>query len=188
MVTAHYVINITLHILILFTFLTIFFFAYISQIEKKSIDDVLQNAISDQMNEFLTKLEEMQTKLPYTVDWNALYKFGKTVQQETIGEYPDVTQNHRNLMILASCGIAGIFLFLIGAYIYSRYMGYEVPLKRIIIENIAVFAFVGVIEMFFFMYVASKYVPVTPDILGKSVLTRIKYNLNKYLADEPTSM
>jgi hypothetical protein len=51
--------------------------------------------------------------------------------------------------------------------------------RNIFIENILTFLFVGVVEVLFFLYVATKFVPAPPSILISSLLNLLK----KYLED-----
>ena len=46
-------------------------------------------------------------------------------------------------------------------------------------ENIVIFVFIGAIEAYFFMNIASKYIPVTHDFVATTVLERIKNNIKK---------
>jgi hypothetical protein len=59
--------------------------------------------------------------------------------------------------------------------------GKNIDTIKIIIENAIVFSFVGGIEFLFFTKIASKYVPVTPDMLSDTILERVKYKLFEYL-------
>ena len=44
--------------------------------------------------------------------------------------------------------------------------------------NLIIFSITGLIEYLFFANVASKYVPVTPDVISKTMLERAKYNID----------
>ena len=43
--------------------------------------------------------------------------------------------------------------------------------------NVIIFSITGIIEYLFFMNVASKYIPVTPDIISNTMLERVKQNI-----------
>lgn len=176
---ANYIINISLHVLILFTFLTIFFFAYISRLEKKSVDDALLDAINGQVDTVLTGIDNHMP--PLKIEWEILNKLGEDIQKESKGALPAIISNHRNLRNIAVAMIVGLFCILVGLYVYFLSIGININWKRIITENMIIFIFVGIIEFLFFTKVASKYIPVTPDLLSKTILERLKYHFFEYM-------
>ena len=177
---ANYTLNISLHVLILFSFLTIFFFSYISHLEQKSVDDALSAAIDEQMGQILTYVDQFSP--PGTVDWKVLNSVAEQMQASAVGEFPEVKANHRKLLIIGISMIGGLFALFSSLSIYfGVYKGLQIGWKRIFLENFIVFACVGVIEFLFFTKVAVKYVPVTPDTLTKTILDRIKYKFYQYI-------
>lgn len=179
---ANYSLNISLHVLILFSFLTILFFAYISHLEQKSVDDALTNAINGQIGQVLTNLDKNHTVGPL-VDWKAVSDVATKIQKDAEGELPKVRANHRKLRLIGICMIIGLFALFSGLYIYFRVKGIDINIKRILIENLIVFSFVGLIEFLFFTKIASKYIPVTPDLLSKTILDRVKYRFSLFLSE-----
>jgi len=178
--TANYRINVSLHVLILFTFLTVLFFTYISKLEAESITNVLNSAINDNVGKALSKIDNSPQVDKY-IDWDQLNKMAKDIQIEAKGESADVVANHRRLLITGICIITGLFILLISLYTYYYMKGKNIDTIKIIIENAIVFSFVGGIEFLFFTKIASKYVPVTPDMLSDTILERVKYKLFEYL-------
>ena len=73
--------------------------------------------------------------------------------------------------------VLSLFILLVGMIIIYKYLGYNLHLREIFIENIVIFAFVGLIEYLFFTQIASKYIPVTPDVAGTTILQRIDDNI-----------
>ena len=55
-ITGNYQINITLHIFILFTFLTIFFFTFLSKVETENINNVTKDLIKSQTSIILSDI------------------------------------------------------------------------------------------------------------------------------------
>ena len=175
---ANWSVNISLHVLILFSFLTIFFFTFISHLEKKSIDNALSHAINNQIGELLNyvdKLDKKLTQQQIKKVWSNINTFAVNLKKEAKGEASDYTSNHRKVLLIGIGMIIFLFLTFCGLYSYFVFVkGVKVNWKKIILENIAVFSVIGVIEAIFFMKVAAKYIPVTPDILTKTVLDRVK--------------
>ncbi len=180
---VNYTLNISLHVFILFSFLTIFFFAYISHLEQKTINDQLTSTIDAGVAKILSNLDEY---IPSgtELNWQVINDIAEKIQNNATDELPAVKQNHRTLLILGICMIIGIFAFFSGVYVYfGMYKGVAINWRRILIENLIVFGFVGIIEFIFFTKIAMKYIPVTPDLLSKTILDRVKYHLYRYIAD-----
>ena len=179
---ANYSLNISLHVLILFSFLTILFFAYISHLEQKSVDDALTNAINGQIGQVLTNLDKNQV-VSKLIDWKAVNDVATKIQKDAEGELPKVRANHQKLRLIGICMIIGLFALFSGLYIYFRVKCININIKRILVENLIVFSFVGLIEFLFFTKIASKYIPVTPDLLSKTILDRVKYRFSLFLSE-----
>ena len=114
---ANYYLNISLHVLILFSFLTVFFFAYISHLEEKTINVELKNAINSNVDNILDNID---TYIPSgtTIEWKVVNDIAVKLQSNSIGEAPDVKKNHRTLLIIGICIIIGLFLLFCTLYIY----------------------------------------------------------------------
>ena len=178
---VNYTLNISLHILILFSFLTIFFFSFISHLEQKSVDEALTSAINGQVGQLLTKLDGFSQDF-INIDWKTINDVAEKIQKDAVGALPAVKKNHRKLLIVGISMIVGLFVIFSSIYVYfGVYKGVNINWKKIVIENLIVFSFVGIIEYLFFTTVASKYVPVTPDLLSKTILDRIKYHFQQYI-------
>ena len=173
-------IDIALHVLILFTFLTIFFFVYVSKLEKQSINNVTTSLIQDQTSTFLEKIDIWDKKLGVDIDWKKLDDLSQNMEKNYNKEVPEIKKNNNNLLKNSIIIIVVIFIILNGVIFYFNFFtNYKIHMWHIIITNIIIFSITGVIEYLFFMKVASKYIPVTPDFTSTSVLDRIKYNINK---------
>lgn len=155
--------SIYLHIFLLFCFLTIFFWLVISKVESKS----LNNEITKGINENL-KSVKISNQIFNDTEANYLEKYYE-------GENATVKKNNEQLF---QFNIAFIIMLLIGffACIFVRYMfcGRGFNVWEVIGENILVLILVGSIEYYFFMNIASKYVPVMPSYLPNVVKDKIK--------------
>lgn len=183
---ANHTLNIGLHVIILFTFLTIFFFFVISKLEQKSAEDSVNKIIDKQADNLLSNLDKWDKKISGfpTITWGKIKNTFQNIVDKNQGVDPKVESNHKKLHIMSACMIGGLILLWIGAYFYfSRQVGHDINLKRIAIENLVIFAFVGIIEYGFFTNIASKYVPVTPDFAAESVLDRVKYRTVKTIME-----
>lgn len=169
--------DVALHVLILFTFLTIFFFAYISKLEKQSLDNTITNSVSDNTNTFLNDIKQLSQKYNIKINWNTINDIADKLVKNSKGEVPEIKENNERLYKGSMIVIIVGYLLFIGIIIFLKYyMGYDIRIGHILLMNIIIFSITGLIEYFFFMNVASKYVPVMPNEISDTMLERIKYN------------
>ena len=92
-------INISIHVLILFTFLTILFFTFISKLEQKSVSTALKSAVNHQTTNLLTGLDTYLGSIGETdlIEWDKLDKIAKEIKHESIHENKKVKENHKRL-------------------------------------------------------------------------------------------
>jgi hypothetical protein len=154
--------SVYLHIFLLFCFLTIFFWTVISKTEAKSLNREITNGIDQGLknvhisDELFDKSEQEYMRQYYK------------------GKDSTVTRNNTHLL---QFNIAFIVMLLIGflASIFVRYIlcGKSINWFEVIGENIIILLLVGGIEYYFFMNIASKYVPVMPSYLPNVVKKKI---------------
>jgi hypothetical protein len=169
--------DVALHVLILFTFLTIFFFAYVSKLEKQSLDDTITNSVSDNTNTLLNDIKQISQKYNIKINWNTINDIADKLVKNSQGEVPEIKDNNEQLYKGSMIVIIVGYLLFIGIIIFLKYyMGYDIQIGRILVMNIIIFSITGLIEYFFFMNVASKYVPVMPNEITDTMLERIKHN------------
>jgi predicted PurR-regulated permease PerM len=186
---ANYIINIGLHVYILFSFLTVFFFLYASKLAKKSINHALDDLINKETEKFLSKLDEMDAKISeIEIDWKEMEKIAYNIEQNSQGTMKSITKHNDNLRKFAIGVIIGFGILLLCLYVYFRMVkGYKVHVGSILLENLVIFSFIGLIEYLFFTRIASKYIPVTPDFVTESLLERIKYQISNRLTSQYSS-
>ena len=169
--------DVALHVLILFTFLTIFFFAYVSKLEKQSLDNTITNSVSDNTNTLLNDIKQLSQKYNIKINWNTINEIADKLVKNSQGEVPEIKENNEQLYKGSMIVIIVGYLLFIGIIIFLKYyMGYDIHIGHILLMNIIIFSITGLIEYFFFMNVASKYVPVMPNEISDAMLERIKYN------------
>ena len=169
--------DVALHVLILFTFLTIFFFAYVSKLEKQSLDNTITNSVSDNTNTLLNDIKQLSQKYNIKINWNTINEIADKLVKNSQGEVPEIKDNNEQLYKGSMIVIIVGYLLFIGIIIFLKYyMGYDIHIGHILLMNIIIFSITGLIEYFFFMNVASKYVPVMPNEISDAMLERIKYN------------
>lgn len=186
---ANYSLNIGLHVLILFTFLTIFFFAYASKLAKKSVQDAFGDIIDEQVSKILINIDKLDKKLKPdsypNIKWEEVDKLAKKIEANAQGELPEIGKNNEKLKWIGLAIIVSLLVLLTSMYMYFKYVkGYDVHLGRIFAENFVIFVFIGLIEYLFFVHIAAKFIPVTPDFIATAILERVKYRLSHSLIDK----
>jgi len=179
MSSSNYNLNVGLHILILFTFLTILFFLYISKVEK----NVINNNLTDMINKYIPKLlDQINNVKEFNMkDDKNIYNYAIKIQNESKNSFPQVTQNNR-LLFTAIVIIIIFSLSLILTYIYFKVFKHEeIDLRSIFIENVLIFSFVGIIEFLFFNNIVSQYSPTNASDAFTAILNRIQNRFSNYL-------
>ena len=187
--TLGLIINVILHILILFIFLSVLFFTIISKKEKDEVNHQLNEAIgtginkfTDQLNNYLLELEKKKTiNEQNRQDIWKLIKQGSAIEK---GKYLNETKNtiqtnntlfyNTIIIILLLCFIVSFFIVYV-IYINKRKIG----LKYIVLDNIFIFMILGIIEFGFFWYIIQNYIPIYPEEAEIAVLDRLNSYFEK---------
>ena len=159
-----------LHALILFTILTVLFLSLISKLAgdafkrtlNKSLDNTLPSLLKNNDTDGFFKL--FLSYLPLD-NLKTLYSVPEPVTQAK-------NEGIRNIMIF--CVLFGIIGFFGSCLLLYLSCGKVVPFSFIFIENLAIFTFVGLFEVYFFLSIGKKYVPVPPSFLINRLYSNIK--------------
>lgn len=167
-------INILLHVIILFTFLSLFFFLYISKVEQELLRGEINTIVHDAL---LSQLEAVK---------NPMFQEGAAqlvpVLQKLQALYrnPDPFTTERNILVKFS----SLYIFLILASILLTVVltikygcGHNIKLWKVILENIVIFMLVAASEYTFFIKIAIKYVPTKPSLIIDSIIDEVKNSL-----------
>lgn len=172
-----FIVNLGIHVLILFTILNLFFWLYVSKIEKKLLKDQVDSFVSNvpsvlsQLNEkfkpdnlFKAKLREKMTK----------------VMAENTGEDPEMISNNKKLLVRSFISVFIIFILLVVGIQYIKHnKGGYIDFGLIFKENLFIFFFVGIIEFLFFKNIAIKYTPVNQSFVIDTIIDKIQ---EKYIS------
>jgi hypothetical protein len=149
--------DIALHVLILFTFLTIFFFAYVSKLEKQTLDSTVTGAISENTDNFLNDFDGITKKYNVNVDWNTVNNIADNLIKNSQGEVPEIKSNNQKLFTGSIIAISVAFVLFISTVIFLKYyLRYDIHIGHILLMNVIIFSITGLIEYLFFTNVASK--------------------------------
>jgi Ca2+/Na+ antiporter len=168
------VINVLMHILILFTFLYLFFFLSVSRNEEKVMKNQVNALAKDNIPGILKSIDDYDKDK--RIKWDKIRKKSEAILSEPVDSKKD--ENNNNLKIIGGVVIFCLALLTGMMYLYYIDSSDRVDIKKILIENAVVFSFIGIIELIFYFNTASKYIPVYPNVIGDTVLTRVKEKIN----------
>ena len=172
--------DILFHVFILFTFLTIFFFSYVSSLEKQNLTELTTNIINNDTNVTMNKLNELSSKFNYNINWKSLDTIASNLIESSKKNIPEIEQNNEKLFNLSIIIFSVLFIFIILLILYLKFFtSFDIHLRHILITNLIIFSITGLVEYIFFAYVASKYTPIMPDTISNTILDRLKTNINK---------
>ena len=155
--------SIYLHIFLLFVFLTIFFWLVISKSEKKYINNEITDGITSGLKD---------VHISDQILTNNVKEYLKAYYS---GQDKTVERNNNNLVIFNIAFICILFIgFLLSLFVRYKLCGKNISLFEVIGENILILILVGAVEYYFFMNIASKYVPIKPSYLPNIVAKKIK--------------
>jgi hypothetical protein len=179
--------SIGLHILILFVFLfALFNFIMIPKTRKVvqyAFGDLVDQYTGNMLNEISTAADNHPKVVK--IDWTGVDIWANDLVTNSQGVDPEITKHNNGLTRLGVYMIAGIFVaWLLLYYFLKIVMRYDLGLREIILENIIIFSFVGVFEVYFFLNLASKYIPSPTSAAGTSAIDRLKKRLGQQIEAE----
>lgn len=149
------IINMLTHTTILFAILSCLFVFYIFNLSEKHFSKEITNSINKSLKPGLVKVDP-GTKL-------GLYNLKKFYTGT------DEVTNMHNLWLIRTIVITNIAFFSISVIVAGMlkyHFGKEVNLQHILIENGLTFMFISIVELIFFLQVASQYVPTKPSTIS----------------------
>ena len=163
--------NISIHVLFLFTILSILFIKIISKLSADSINGELISIISDSIDDNYNKLN-----IDKKILLNEGFKFVNFKNIVNLYNDEDMARELNNKGIFNSIYIAIIFLIIIIFIILmvSKKLCYNIPIKQILITNIIIFIGVSIIEYMFFKHIILKYIPVKPSFMMDYMVKKIQ--------------
>jgi hypothetical protein len=166
-----FIFNLALHASILFTILSLFFMLYVSKLEVSAIQSELKSNIKSGVAHALVSANPSATT-------NLVASIGALPFSTLTGLYSqlDPVNAVTNQCLFKDLWMAMAGLYGITLFIYAYYRD-TIPLLYILAENAAIFLFVGAIELLFFFYVASKFIPVPPSLIVTSSVQALRGDL-----------
>ena len=168
-----FLLNLSMHALILFSFISIFFYFYVATLTKTVFNNEIIHLIESSFSEKIDKLKENKY-INKLIDILPIEKLKK------IYKNPDPVIAVRNNNLFNTILFINIFCWLIYitiVLVLQNGCDTKIDMKGMIIENLIMFIFIGIVEYLFFTRIAIKYVPVKPSFITSQLFTKIKNSL-----------
>lgn len=163
--------NLFVHVIFLFTILSVLFIFIISKLSSESINNELIDLVNDNVNSHYKNLnEEQKDTFKNLLNVMPLDKLSKLYSQpEKVRE-----TNNKHVFTSMKLTIFLLLILLVIVVIVARLLCHRIPMKHIIIENIIIFTGIGVVEFLFFKNIILKYVPVKPSFIMSYLFNSVK--------------
>jgi hypothetical protein len=174
---AEFGLNISLHVFILFSFLSFFYFFYaIGKIED-AFEHEFQAIIDNDLGKLVDALPS-DTKIVLDA---ALRFVPLAALDKYTAEANDLTEEHNTNLRTMTFTVMGfcLVILLITFGLLTTYSKMQFNAGHVLAENLLKFACVGVVEYFFFTEVAFKYTPARPSLLTTTFSTAFKDQIAK---------
>lgn len=174
MTVTHVALDVMIHMVILFTFLSLFFFMYASKAATHAFQEEIGNNLEKALTQILDKnrnqvLPSINGIRPALLQWQNLYSSPQpySIERNKLIKFSSIF-----IILLLLCAIISIILT---ARIEC---GKNFDVWHIIIENAIVFIFIGIVEYWFFTNIAMKFIPTSPSLMVNTMIETVKDELN----------
>ncbi len=165
--------NVLLHMTILFVFLGILFIVYISKIITQSFDNELTRSVDSTVTSTFASLDANHQQYIRSLMQNVPLDNFKQFYKK-----PDPTVAVNNSWLFTFIIVLCLVSILIMTVFLTTYKlscnGDKLNLKVLLIENVAIFSLVGLIEFWFFINVAAKYIPFKPSFMKQTFIDQFR--------------
>lgn len=182
--------NVGIHMIILFIFLTLLFFLYIKNVEIQSVEKQLKNFVAPGTISFLDEINKYTKQLPTTQQsavWNGILATSEAEIPKYSQPSEYVTSNNNNVIkttILINCIVCFVIFSLILLFKYILNKG--INMQYILSQNFVLFFLIGILEFVFFITIVHHYIPSSPDKIYMEVTNKIEEYIND-LSPSPAS-
>lgn len=170
------IVNIILHVILIATFIAIFFFTYASKVEQVIVQEQVDYIVRDLTSDLIILPKSYRDQLRAAVD--------RITVPDMSAEDNEVIEYNRELLkkvIKIVIGFVIIGLVVVGFLVYK----YNLSVKDLFIKNLVVLLFIAATEYIFLTYLASHYQSGDPNFAKlsfvKSLRSLLPVNMQAYI-------
>lgn len=169
-----FIINLLIHVFILFAFLTFFFFFFVSRQIKNHINNEFQDLIQEQVTRNLNALN--QTVPTSKQAWATVASYTHNLKKQFTRENDVVKLSNSALFWQLMLVLGLMIMFIVALFFFFKWRsgGHSLELGFTLAENVIIFAFVSFIELYFFLEIAFKYTPIGPNEATKTIIGKME--------------
>jgi hypothetical protein len=163
--------NVYLHVVILFTILGMLYIKLISKVTADAVNHEISDLATDSIDKFYDTLSpENKNNVKLVLKTLPLDRVSNVFSEEDkVRKY-----NNENVFRAIRMTIVLFIIILLIVIAVSKLLCHNIPMKHLLIENIVIFFFVGIVEFSFFKYIILKYIPVEPSFITTYMLQKLK--------------
>lgn len=168
---VNFFINAIVHVFILLTIISAFFFVYVSQLAQNKFHSEISDVVNDNLGPALKKADKdlYIKKLLQGMTQN----LSQASQYFNKDNEATVIQN-KWLMNITICIIIALVLTTVTILVIIKLFCHKIPFGTILRENIIIFALIGAVEILFFVYIAKNFIPTKPSLVMETVINSLK--------------
>ena len=172
---VNFFINAIIHVFILLTIISVFFFVYVSQLAKDKFRTELSDVVDDNLVPALEGADKDK------IIKNLLKNIDPTLSQAAnyYNRENDTTKlENKWLMGSTIAIIVGLIIMTIAILVILKIFCRKIPFGMILRENALLFTLIGTVEILFFLYIAKNFIPTKPTLIMETVITSLKNNFS----------
>lgn len=170
-ITPNFILDISIHSLILFTFLSMFYYFYSARLSQTNFNEEIYNIIDSNID-----------KEGQNYNYNNIYKKNTDIALSHLAkdsEKEDPITFKNNIEIFDILLYTNIILWsILVITVLSIKDTYEFNYTNLLIANISTFIIIGIAEFLFFTQVITKYIPVKKSFISKNFIDDMKDKIN----------
>lgn len=170
---------------IVFIFLTVFFFSYVSSIEKDEFENQLNIIVDDIYNEYKSNIislfpeDKIKKDILKTSIYGIIDNIENKIEINNQNENSKIDNANQKIIYNSIYVVIGyIILCLIIIFIF-KYIGININIKENVKESLFILIFIFLIEFLFLNIIAKNYISGNANNVLKKICTNIIQYINK---------
>jgi ABC-type transport system involved in cytochrome bd biosynthesis fused ATPase/permease subunit len=173
---VYFGLNLFTHATFLFIILGLFFLLYAFKLIENAVNNEFSKLVNEVIEKNINKISDEDMNLLSILSNN------KNVVLTNLSNYfgqEDKVKSKHNKNISDGIYTIMVFLVLIIIIVFAVSKAYcgNIKTKKILLENVIIFTFVGIVEILFFTFIIKKFIPFKPSFLSVYLKESIEKNL-----------